>query len=70
MTSTDSGTVAREPHNGYQTRLGKPCDCGAQLLGVATCAWCGGNYPPLTPELQQLKRRVAMRVSKAGQQGG
>jgi hypothetical protein len=66
----DQATVPRTPEAGYQTRQGKPCNCCAQLLGVAICAWCGGSYPPLTPELQQLKQRVAVRVNKAGQQGG
>jgi len=63
-------TLPRSPEYGYQTRVGKPCDCGAHLIGVAICAWCGGGHPPLTPELQQLKQRVAIRVGKAGQQGG
>jgi hypothetical protein len=67
MTET---AITRSPRTGYQTRLGKQCDCGAQVLGVATCAWCGGSHPPLTPELQQLRKRVAVRVGKAGQQGG
>jgi len=54
---------------GYQTRTGQMCDCGVQVLGAALCCWCGGQHPPLSPKLQQLKQEID-RAAVAEPTGG